>query len=355
MQAILSPAGLIRLELSVETVWVGMTVYPSVAVWRVWYDGRPVVATSFFRLAGRGEPIAYGMTLTGVRDRSPERAAVPSTLCDAHWVDRSGRGFAVTFALIDQRPDAADPFRLPRLVCSWAIKPDESAEGLADESFIAFPDGSQLIQSDAGDAPMSLFSPDGKVIAVHRRPMAGQLLFFDRPGDLAVSRTPLMEKQEVWEVADPREALTELFSVAPFLPAVPHETRFLCGGLTPAFMKAYAWMIGAGDSCGMSWMMRGEPGGYAVWARCAAGVWRVACASATERVLTVRLEDLMRRTPGATPEDTARVELLRDPNKSEGTVGSVSETFDAVAFDANIVLEVKAGGGFFITVRENEK
>ena len=63
----------------------------------------------------------------------------------------------------------------------------------------------------------------------------------------------------------------------------------------------------------------------------------------------------MRRTPGATPEDTARVELLRDPNKSEGTVGSVSETFDAVAFDAKIVLEVKAGGGFFITVRENEK
>ena len=348
MRTFTSPAGLIRLELSVETVWVGETVYPDVAVWRLRYRDRPVTATSFFRLRGAGgEPVAYGMTLTEVRERAAARAA----LFDARWVDRAGDGFTVTFVLTDLPPEESGPYDLPQLACTWAIKPDASAENMRDDSLIAFPDGSCPFNPGVGDdLPDHLFSPDGKVIVHWRRPFLGQLFFFDRPGDLAVARIPLGQRREVWEVTDPQTAVTELFTLAPHLSALPLAIRFACEGLTPAFQAAYRWMVEVDPACEVNWLLRGEPGAFAVWARRKGDTWQIAGVSVTERVLTVRLEDLIGRTPGATADDPVRIALLRDPNKNETGLDSVSESFDALPFATKIVLEVKAGGGFLITV-----
>jgi hypothetical protein len=60
IRVLFSPSKRIRAEVSVETVWIGATVYPESPVWRVWCGERLVVDTSTVGLMTEARPLATG-------------------------------------------------------------------------------------------------------------------------------------------------------------------------------------------------------------------------------------------------------------------------------------------------------
>lgn len=99
--ALLSPAGRIRAEVSVETVWIGSTVYPECPVWRVWCDERLVVDTSTVGLMIKGEPLAYGMRFVKATRHRPQTGIGPGREIKARFVGRDGRELEMRVRVTD--------------------------------------------------------------------------------------------------------------------------------------------------------------------------------------------------------------------------------------------------------------
>jgi hypothetical protein len=108
-------------------------------------------------------------------------------------------------------------------------------------------------------------------------------------------------------------------------------------------------MLGRGGASDDFWMMRGEPGEFAVAARRQGGVWQVAGVTAEARTLTVRFEDLWLRMPAELRALRYTVEILRDPIKGEAG-DRVEESFAGQAPDVRVAMDLAKSGGFLITV-----
>ena len=193
------------------------------------------------------------------------------------------------------------------------------------------------------------FAPSGKLVA-EWQPAGGrlQMAVFERPGELAAKRfeaAPL----ESWSVQNGKQGCQSLFDLVPFAAGeLPVPAFDAC--LTPAFRKAFSCMIERDAAIDDYWMIRGEPGVFAVVAQRRGTTWRICGVTGESRTLTVRFEDVWLRMPAELRSLSYTVEIFRDPNaKEQGT--SVEESFPGQAPDVRIALDLSANGGFVLTFR----
>ena len=343
-----SPNRRVRAEVAVETVWIGTTVYPECPVWRVWYDGRPVVDTSTLGLLPKkGLPLAYAMTLARVTRHRAQTGIGPARAAKLRFRGRDGRELEALIRVTDQSAFCA--MRQPR-------KRIQDGEDL---SVTRFPEGSVLLgntgtlnaQRSTFNAevktPQVRFAPSGKLIAFWRHGLEQHIVFFDRPGDLAVRCFAAMERVEELVVADGRQGCESLLLTVPFTKMALPAPVF-GDAVTPAYRAAFGMMLARGGDD--FWLMRGEPGEFAVAAQRQGGVWRVAGVTAEARTLTVRFEDVWLRTPAELRARIYTVDILRDPLKDEAG-DRVEESFPDQAPDVRVALDLAKNGGFLLTFR----
>ena len=347
---IVSPEGRVRAEVSVETVWIGPTVYPECPVWRVWYGERLVVETSTLGLLPQeGGPLAYGMRFVKATRHRPQTGLGPGRSLVMRFLGRDARELEVTLRITDLSAFCA--VRQPR----------KRTQDGSDRSITRFPKGSVLLgctetpnaqrpAPDAqGEGPQVRFAPSGKLIAFWRHGLEQHIVFLDRPGDLAVRRFGALERVDELAVADGRQGCNHLFLTVPFTKAALPAPTF-GEAVTPAFRAAFETMLGRATASDDFWMIRGEPGEFAIAARRQGGVWQVAGVTASAQTLTVRFEDLWLRTPTELRALAYTVEILRDPAKSEAG-DRIEESFAEQAPDVRVALDLAKNGGFLITFR----
>jgi hypothetical protein len=380
-----SPKKRVRAELSVETVWIGPTVYPECPVWRVWCDGRPVVDTSTVGLMSEAGPLAYGLCFVKATRHRPQTGIGPGRELRARFAGRDGRELEVCVRVTDlsafcavrevpkKRTKKAEG-RLAELLhgqtetCRASVP--VSREG-GDEHGLCitrFPEGSVLLGNGEtrnaerstlnvqrstlnaeGEGPQVRFAPSGKMVAWWRHGLEQHAVFFDRPGDLAVRRFGALEKVEALNVENGRQGCEHLFLTVPFTKAALPAPAF-GDAVTPAYRAAFELLLGRDGASDDFWMIRGEPGEFAVAARRQGGVWRVGGVTAHAQTLTVRVEDLWRRTPPELRALRYTVAILRDPTQDE-TGDRVEESFAGQAPDVRVALDLAASGGFVIEFR----
>ena len=349
-----SPNRRVRAEVAVETVWIGVTVYPECPVWRVWYDGRLVVDTSILGLLPKKEPpLAYAMTLARVTRHRAQTGIGPARAVNLRFRGRDGRELEALIRVTDQSAFCA--MRQPR-------KRKQDGEAFC---ITRFPQGSVLLgnmetlnaqrstlnaeRSTDGDKPQVWFAPSGKLIAFWRHGLEQHIVFFDRPGDLAVRRFAALESVGELAVSDGRQGCGHLFLTVPFTKTALPAPVF-GDAVTPAYRAAFGLILGCGEAGEDFWMMRGEPGEFAVAARRQGGVWQVAGVTAAARTLTVRFEDVWLRMPAELRSRAYTVDILRDPLKDEAG-DRIEESFTEQAPDVRVALDLAKNGGFLLTFR----
>lgn len=353
---LLSPAKRVRAELSVETVWIGSAVYPECPVWRVWCGGRPVVDTSTAGLMTESGPLGYGMRFVKAARHRPQTGIGPGRSLVARFAARDGRALEVTLRITD-------------LSAFCAVRELRKRNSHAEDLGITcFPEGSLLLGSGetlnaqrstlnaqgsnpASDThgPQVRFAPSGKLVAWWRHGAEQHAVFFDRPGDLAERRFGALEKIASLAVESGRQGCEHLFLTVPFTKAALPDPAF-GEAVTPAYRAAFEMMLGRGAASDDFWVLRGEPGEFAVAARRCGGAWQVGGVSADAQTLTVRFEDLWLRTPADLRAPAYAVEIVRDPIAGEGGA-CVEESFPPHAPDVRVALDVKKDGGFLLTFR----
>ncbi len=196
------------------------------------------------------------------------------------------------------------------------------------------------------------FAPSGKLVAEWQR--AGdrlQMAVFERPGDLAEKRFEVAPL-ESWTVSNGKQGCQSLFDLVPFVAGnIPMPV--FADSLTPAFCKAFACVVERDGAIDDFWMIRGEPGVFAVVAQRRGTTWRVCGVTGESRTLTVRLEDLWLRMPVELRALSYTVDIFRDPTaKEQGK--AIEESFIDQAPDVRIALDLSANGGFLLTFRGTE-
>jgi len=348
-QAVLSPGKRVRAEVAVETVWIGTTVYPECPVWRVWYDERLVVDTSTVGLLTENGPLAYGLRLVKVARHRPQTGIGPARALVARCADRRGRELEMTLRVTDLSAFCA--IRQPR----------KRIQDGVDLSVTCFPEGSVLLENKGTpnvqrstfnaqrEEPQVRFAPSGKVMAFWRHGLEQHVVFFDRPGDLAERRFGALARVDGLDVAAGRQGCGHLFLTVPFTKA-PLPAPAFGEAVTTAYRAAFEMILGRGGTSDDFYVMRGEPGEFAVAARRQGGAWQVAGVTAEARTLTVRFEELWLRLPPELRALRYTVELLRDPIRGEAG-DRVEETFADQAPDVRVALDLAKNGGFLITFR----
>ncbi len=367
--SLLSPAKRVRAELSVETVWIGTAVYPECPVWRVWYDGRPVVDTSTVGLMTDRGPLAYGMRLVKATRHRPQTGIGPGRAIRARFAARDGRELEVTLRITDLSAFCAVRELRKRL------------PAVTDIGSTCFPEGSVLLEgretfnppslklreaSAQGSNPISdlrpptsdlspqvRFVPSGKLVAWWRHGTEQHAVFFDRPGDLGARRFGALEKIGALNVESGRQGCEHLFLTVPFTKAALPDPSF-GEAVTPAYRGAFEMILGRGSASDDFWVIRGEPGEFAVAARRFGGTWQVGGVTADAQTLTVRFEDLWLRTPPELRALVYSVALVRDPTAGEAG-NRVDESFQSQAPDVRVALDVKKDGGFLLTFRPQDE
>ncbi len=345
---LLSPVKRIRAELAVETVWIGVTVYPECPVWRVWCDDRPVVDTSTVGLMTDGWPLAYGMRFVKATRHRPQTGIGPGRSLVARFAARDGRELEVTLRVTD-------------LSAFCAVRePRKRGQTGTDLSVTRFPEGSVLLTNGAPPSsdlrpptsdlrPQVRFAPSGKLVAWWRHGLEQHAVFFDRPGELAARRFGALERVAELRVADGRQGCEHLFLTVPFTKSEWPAPVF-GAAVTPAYRAAFESILGRGETSDDFWVMRGEPGEFAVAARRNGAAWQVAGVTAEAQTLTVRFEDLWLRMPPELRALRYAVDILRDPAKGEPG-DRVEESFAEQAPDVRVALDLAKNGGFLITFR----
>jgi len=193
------------------------------------------------------------------------------------------------------------------------------------------------------------FAPSGKFVAEWQR--AGdrlQMAVFERPGDLAEKRFEVAPL-ESWSLKDGKQGCRALYDVLPFVAGDVPVPAF-SDSITPAFRKAFQCVLEREGAIDDFWMIRGEPGVFAVVAQRRGATWRVCGLTGESRTLTVRFEDLWLRMPAELRALSYTVDIFRDPTaKEQGT--AIEESFTGQAPDVRIALDLSTNGGFLITFR----
>ena len=328
-----SPGGRVRAEFAIETVWDGSTVYPDAPVWRVWFGDRPVIDTSLLGLrTAQGKTLQYGMT----RLRATRRSTQTSI----------GEGRELHLKL--QTQDATELHVRLRLtdmsaLCEATQPRKNKQDGKALTRIKPLKNSVPLCKT-----PAVFYAPSGKLVAYWQHGLSTHIVFFDRPGDLAVRSFNVFPEIPSLHIEDGTQGCSHLFLTVPFTKSKLPDPTF-GDTLTPAFKIAFCALLQRGETADDFWFVRGEPGKFAVAAERRGKTWRVYAITSQARTLTVRLEDFWLRMPENLRAPRYVVTIRRDPNKNETGQALIEETFTKQLPDVRILLDLAKYGGFVLT------
>jgi hypothetical protein len=323
-----SPDGNIRAELSLETFWVGNTVYPSLALLRIWYRGYRLIEDM---------PVSPGDALFGVEIGAVEESTSEMRLGSA----------LQKMICLQERAGEQREFKVSLRLSNVSVFFDVQAQG---ES-VAAPRPALITSapliSVPGDQPSVAYVGPGAIAASWPHHHADHLVIFSRPGLLAEMRFNVLEDAVDPVVNDGADGIRMLYTRLPFSSALPGSAVY-SDAITLSYRKAFNVLLEhyAGTDHDFR-VMRGDPGHFAVVARRIAERWIVCGLTAKSRTLTIRLEDLWLMLPDEMRALTWRASILRDPVLDEpGDI--IEESFDGLAPDLRIALDLKKNGGFVI-------
>lgn len=271
--------------------WIGTTVYPDVPKLRLAFGSRALLTLTLLRL-------------------KPERLTL------------SANALSLVYAA-DNHP--------------------AGYEG-APEARLELPVGSQKL---AEGTPLLYYTPEALLVAALPAPDSFRAWAFRSPGELAETRIPLLPPPARQTFADAAEALRQYYLVRPFLSgAAPAPEP------GPAFTQSGRRALAAlfddspADEC---WTPRGEPGDFAIRFTRRGNVWQAVGLTSEAKTLTIRLEDLILRTPAALRAREYDVAIIRDPIQDEAPAELIEETFPAEPDNIRVALDLPANGGCIVT------
>ena len=327
-----SPDLNISAELSLESVWSGKTVYPSAVILRIKYRDYPVVAETPLSLDDGN--ILYGLEFTGVEDVHGEMRLGATLQKLVRLRERGGlkRELSVTLRLSD--------------VSVFFDLNESGAEHKNRTPLPAFVDGSPVVSKQDAHPVVAYVGP-GALAALWPKDGTVHLVIFNRPGKMAEMHFGLLDDDIPPAIESGADGTRHLYTQLPFFKDAPAVVTY-ADDMRLSYRRAFDTLLGhysAEDDD--FWCMRGEPGLFAVVARRIADRWVVCGLTGKTRTLTVRLEELWLRLPPEMRSLRWKASILRDPVLDEqGEI--VEETFDDLAPDARIALDLKKNGGFVI-------
>lgn len=328
----------VRVEFQIQTCWLGATVYPQAATWRIWFHDKLVVDTSLIGLNPRSstQPLLCGLHIEKTSRHRKMTPIGPGRECVVQAAVRhTTQQLVIRLRVTDQSA-----------FCEVRRYRARSTEGDTPIFLTNLPPGSTPL-SAAGERPCVAYSASGKLLAYWSHACSQHLVFFDRPGDLLPRTFNVHTALETLVFHNGSDACTKLFQLIPFTKAALPEPRF-GEALTPAAQRALQTILARAAQADDFWVIRGEPGVFAVTATRKGACWHVAGITASARTLTIRFEDLALRTPTDCRAEQYAVRIQRDPNKHElGTL--IDETFDAQPAHIRVALDLAPNGGFLLT------
>ncbi|MDD2601233.1 MAG: glycoside hydrolase family 97 C-terminal domain-containing protein [Kiritimatiellae bacterium] len=341
-----SPDKVVSASLALETFWIDDTAYPGVPVLRVDHRRGPVIQRS--RLAFQpacGEPMRNGLRLVSVKQQRP--------------ITRLGAGRQVVVRLQESGALERELEITVRLTgisafCGLRLLRDRRGGG-QDISELRLADGTSL-HSHAGDSPVVAYSPGAVLLACWQHAAEHHLLMLERPGALVEMRFNVLVGGDEIPVETGADGCRSLFTQLPFFAAAMPPVRYGVA-VRESFKLAFNCILShftGSASDDDFWVIRGEPGEFAVVARRIGATWLVSGICAAAKTLTLRFEDLWLRMPAAYRALLWRVRIVRDPVNAEPGE-SVAESFGNLAPDIKIALDVKKNGGFWLEFKPHEK
>lgn len=339
-----SPDKAVNASLALETFWIGDTVYPGVPVLRVNHQRGAVLQRS--RLAFQpacGEPVHYGLEVLSTKRQRPTTRLGPARQVVVRLKESgvSGRELEITL-------------RLTGISAFCGLRLVRGRHGAGQSlSEIQFVDGTVLL-SAADEFPAVAYSPDALLLACWSHAAEHHLLMLERPGALVEMRFNVLSEANGIPVATGADGCRALFTRLPFfggaVPSVSYGAE-----MRESFKTAFNGILSHFIACDDDfWVLRGQPAEFAVIARRIGATWRVAGICAAGKTLTVRFEDLWLRMPPALRALQWRVRVVRDSVNAEPG-DTVDESFDGLAPDIKIALDLKRNGGFWLEFEPQEE
>ena len=328
---------LVSVSLSLETLWIGHTVYPAVPVLRVNHRGRAVVQRSRLSFQpATGVPIQFGLEVISVKKQRPKTRFGPGRQVVIQLRERGGAKRELEITL-----------RITVMSAFCSLKqPGKRINAGHDLSVIKFADDT-VVYSGQNELPFVAHSPSAVLFAYWKHSGEHHLVMVDRPGALVEMQFGALESISEISVECGADGCRFLYTRLPFtrasLPDAVYGTA-----IRASFKTAYNCILAHFRSKDDDfWVIRGAPGEFAVTARRIGSKWIVCGITSVARTLTVRFEDLWLRMPAELRVLKWDVKLLRDPvNNEPGEV--VEESFFGLAPDLRIALDLKLNGGFQI-------
>ncbi len=332
-----SPAGNIEAELAVVDSWYGTTFYPALCVLRILSHGAVLAVSDALRQSDGA--ICHSLELCDVT----EPQLVPMRLGDAVQRDlrlrrRGCKSDSETLDLCLRVSDISVYFTLSGRGFEQGI----------GQNFMSFAQPCRLL-SKSGETPSVAFVGTGMTAACWYSERALHFVLFRRPGELPENRFKVPGCAVPLEIADAAHAACILYTKLPFMPDLSVEPQY-GSAVRSSFKSAFSMILehfGDADEEDDFVVLRGNPGEFAVVARRCGESWTVAGIAGHALTLTVRFEELWWRLPTNLRALRWSASLRRDPVLNE-SAELVDETFNRLAPDVRIALEIKTNGGFMI-------
>jgi len=335
---------MVSASLTLEIFRVGGIVYPGVPVLRVDHRRGPVIQRSQLAFQPAcGEPSHYGLQVVSVKRQHP--------------VTRLGPGRQVVVRLKDSGPlerELEITLRLTGISAFCGLRHLRERRGSEqDISELQLVNGTNL-HSRVDESPVVAYSPDAVLLAYWHRAAEHHLLMLERPGALVEMKFNVLVGGNGIPVETGADGCRVLFTRLPFIVGAVPTVRY-GAEIRESFKIAFNSLLSHFSACDDDfWVIRGEPAEFAVVARRIGATWLVSGICAAVKTLTVRFEDLWLRMPVALRALQWRVRIVRDSvNEEPGQ--SVDESFDGLAPDIKIAMDVKKNGGFWLEFEPHEK
>ncbi|MFO7937097.1 MAG: glycoside hydrolase family 97 C-terminal domain-containing protein [Kiritimatiellia bacterium] len=327
-----SPDKRIRAEISLVEFWCDNTVYPSAAVLRITFRGYPVVQTEALRL--NEESALYGLEFVGAEESHSEMrlGAAFQKVIHLRERGRSGRDFSVTLRLSD---------------VSLFFDINEIGSERKNHTLLpCFADDAPLI-SKPRELPVVAYIGPGSLAAVWPQEGTIHLVISGRPGRLAEMHFALLDSMPFSRVKTGSDGCLAIYTQLPFVKNTSRKVEY-SDEIRLSYQRAFDCLLEHySENDEDFWVMRGDPGVFAVVARQVNSKWIVCGLTDAPRTLTIRFEELWLRLPPEMRLLKWHANIVRDPVLDEADE-LVEESFTDLAPDVRIALDLKRNGGFVI-------
>ena len=331
---ILSPGGDIRAEISLETFWQTDTIYPAAAVLRLFFRNHPLTTPVALEFQPRG--VGYALCFESVRTEAKETRFGPAVQLDVALRSRDC-----------EQPEYLVTLRLSDV--SVFFKAHCRGDSIASHAVLPVLSEQAAVVSLEGEQPTVAYVGTGALAALWQRDDALHLVLFKRAGELAEQHFNVPCSGSLPLIQSGADATRSVYVSLPFINGAVGQPQFgpqVRSTLVLAFstlLEHYRAQQNDDDFV----ILRGEPGVFVVFARRCGQRWIVGALTAGGRTLCFRFEDLWRRLPAESKFRSWRVQISRDPVLDE-TGEIYRESFNAVAPDLRLFMELRRNGGFVL-------